>query len=348
MEKLIIGSTDKGAGKTSIIVGLAKAIGKNFGYMKPMGDRLLYRKKRLWDYDSALITNIFGLKENPEDMTIGFAHSKLRYMYDEERTRNKLLEMACNIGKDKDTVFVECGKDLLYGTSVHLDAISIAKHMGGKMLIIISGDENVIMDDIAFVKKYVDLANVDFAGVIVNKVFNLDDFKDTYLSDMTEMGVNVLGIIPYEVELTYLSVEHLAQRLLAKVIAGEEGLNRKVRNILVGAMSTNAAIRSPLFKKEDKLLITSGDRSDMILAALESNTAGIILTNNVLPPSNITSKASERNIPLLLVPFDTYQTAMQVDNIDPLLTKDDAERIELLEQLINRHVAVEEIARIQC
>jgi BioD-like phosphotransacetylase family protein len=348
MEKLIIGSTDKGAGKTSVIVGLAKAIGKNFGYMKPMGDRLLYRKKRLWDYDSALITNIFGLKENPEDMTIGFAHSKLRYMYDEEGTRNKLLAIACNIGKDKDTVFVECGKDLLYGTSVHLDAISIAKHMGGKMLIIISGDENVIMDDIAFVKKYVDLANVDFAGVIVNKVFNLDYFKDTYLSDITEMGVNVLGIIPYEVELTYLSVEHLAHRLLAKVIAGEEGLNRKVRNILVGAMSTNAAIRNPLFKKEDKLLITSGDRSDMILAALESNTAGIILTNNVLPPSNITSKASERNIPLLLVPFDTYQTAMQVDNIDPLLTKDDAERIELLEQLIDRHVAVEEIARIQC
>lgn len=348
MEKLIIGSTDEGAGKTSIIVGLAKAIGKNFGYMKPMGHRLLYRKKRLWDYDSALITNIFGLKENPEDMTIGFEHSKLRYMYDEERTKDKLLEMASNVGKDKDMLFVECAKDLLYGTSIHLDAISIAKHMGGKMLIIVSGDESTVMDDIAFVRKYVDLANIDFAGVVINKVRNLEDFKNTYLSDITEMGVNVQGIIPYEVELTYLSVEHLAQRLLGKVIAGEEGLNRKVKNILVGAMSTNTAIRSPLFKKKDKLLITSGDRSDMILAALESNTAGIILTNNVLPPSNITAKASERNIPLLLVSFDTYQTAMQVDNIDPLLTKDDAEKIELLEQLIKKHVAVEEIAHIQC
>jgi hypothetical protein len=348
MEKLIIGSTDKGAGKTSIIVGLAKAIGGNFGYMKPMGHRLLYRKKRLWDYDSALITNIFGLKENPEDMTIGFEHSKLRYMYDEERTRDKLLKMASNVGKDKDILFVECGQDLLHGTSIHLDAISIAKHMDGKMLIIVSGDENIIMDDIAFVRKYVDPANIDFAGVVINKVRNLEDFKDAYLSDITEMGVNVLGIIPHEVELTYLSVEYLAQRLLAKVITGEGGLNRKVKNILVGAMSTNAAIRSPLFKKEDKLLITSGDRSDMILAALESNTAGIILTNNVLPPSNITAKASDYNIPLLLVPFDTYQTAMQVDNIDPLLTKDDAEKIELLEHLINKHVAVEEIAHIQC
>ena len=30
------------------------------------------------------ITSVFGMKENPEDMTIGFEHSKLRYMYDEE------------------------------------------------------------------------------------------------------------------------------------------------------------------------------------------------------------------------------------------------------------------------
>jgi len=347
MEKLIIGSTDKGAGKTSIIVGLAKAMGKNFGYMKPMGHRLLYRKKRLWDYDSALITNIFGLKENPEDMTIGFEHSKLRYMYDEERTRDRLVEMASNVGKDKDMVFIECGKDLRYGTSIHLDAISIAKHMGGKMLIIVSGDESAVMDDIAFVQKYIDMANIDFGGVIINKVRNLEDFKATYLSDITKMKTNVLGIIPYEVELTYLFVNHIAERLLAKVIAGEGGLNRKVKNILVGAMSTNTALRSPLFKKEDKLIITSGDRSDMILAALESSTAAVILTNNVLPPSNIISKASERNIPLLLVSLDTYQTAMQIDNIEPLLTKGDTEKMELLEQLVKKHVAVEEIARVQ-
>ena len=68
----------------------AKPLGNKFGYLKPFGDRLIYRKKRLWDYDSALITNIFGLEQSSEDMTIGFEHSKLRYMYDEARTKNKL------------------------------------------------------------------------------------------------------------------------------------------------------------------------------------------------------------------------------------------------------------------
>ncbi len=62
MKNLIIGSMDPNSGKTSLIVGLGKAIaGKKFGYLKPFGDRLLYRKKRLWDQDTALIANIFGL-----------------------------------------------------------------------------------------------------------------------------------------------------------------------------------------------------------------------------------------------------------------------------------------------
>ena len=50
MKNIIIGSVDENAGKTSLIVGLGRAIsGKKFGYLKPFGDRLLYRKKRLWD-----------------------------------------------------------------------------------------------------------------------------------------------------------------------------------------------------------------------------------------------------------------------------------------------------------
>jgi BioD-like phosphotransacetylase family protein len=61
MEKVIVASMRESAGKTGVIVGLAKALGKKIGYIKPFGDRLLYRKKRLWDYDSALITDIFGL-----------------------------------------------------------------------------------------------------------------------------------------------------------------------------------------------------------------------------------------------------------------------------------------------
>ena len=85
-------------------------------------------------------------------------------------------------------------------------------------------------------------------------------------------------------------------------------------------------------------MITGGDRTDMILASLESDTSGIILTNNILPPSNIIYKATERNIPLLMVLSDTYQTAKQIENLEPLLTKDDTDKVELLRRLCQKHL----------
>jgi BioD-like phosphotransacetylase family protein len=81
----------------------------------------------------------------------------------------------------------------------------------------------------------------------------------------------------------------------------------------------------------------------MILAALESNTAGIILTNNLLPPPNITAMASERNIPLLLVLQDTYQIARQIDALEPLLTPTSTEKLALLAHLMKTHVRLERL-----
>src|SRR5512136_835674 len=123
MEKVIIASVRKSAGKTSAIVGITAAAKKKIAYAKPFGERMLYRKKRLWDYDSALISHIFGLKEDPVEMSIGFDHSKLRYMYDEEGTRKKLLEIISRVGNDKEILFIEGGRDLPYGISVHLDTL---------------------------------------------------------------------------------------------------------------------------------------------------------------------------------------------------------------------------------
>jgi uncharacterized protein len=342
MKNIVIGSVSGDAGKTSIIVGLGKALGKKFSYIKPFGDRLIYRKKRLWDYDAALVTNIFGLDISSEDMTIGFEHAKLRYMYDETSTKAKLNEMANRLGDSNEPLFIEGGKDLTYGTSVRLDTLCLVRYLGGKLILVVSGDEGTIIDDITFVKKHVDMADIEYS-VIINKVGNLEDYKNNHLRDIKEMGVNVIGVIPSEPSLTQVSVSYIAEKLQARVIAGEGGLNQRVKHIFVGAMSGDIAARLPLFKKENKLAITGGDRTDMIVAALESSTAGIVLTNNVIPPQNIIAKASELNIPLMLVPFDTFQTAKQIDDMTPLLTKDDAERIGTIQKLVEQNVDLQAV-----
>ena len=340
MNKIVCACTRRSAGKTTIFTGLAKAMGKEVAYMKPFGDRLIYRKKRLWDYDAALLTNLFGLEENPEDMTIGFEHAKLRYVYDEARIKEKLLEVAKSIAKNREVLFIESGKDLAYGVSVYLDPITVTKSLDAKLVLIVGGNDDVIIDDITLFKRYVDTSDINFLGVIINKIHDLDDLKSTYADKIEKMGVPILGMIPYSAELTYFSMDYLSEALFAKVIAGESGLNKVVKNVFLGAMSVNEALRNPLFNKEGKLLITSGDRSDIIISALETNTVVIVLTNNILPPSNIISKAAEKNIPLLLVSSNAYQVAGQIDKMEALLTKDNKEKIALAEKLVKEHVNI--------
>jgi len=338
MNKFVVTSLRQGAGKTSVIIGIAKALNRKIGYIKPFGERFLYRKKRLWDYDAALITKIFNLDENPENMSIGFHHSKLLYMLDADTTREKLRELMACIGEGKEILFAECGKDITYGVSVHLDALTVARDLNAQLIVVASGDEDTILDDVIFLRKYIQTGDVHCKGIIINKVANVDDFCDTRMPKIQQHGIEVLGVIPYEKELPYFSVSYLADRLFAKIIAGEENLNRNVKHIFIGSMSACAAQKNPLFLEESNLIITSGDRSDMIIAALENKAAAIILTNNFLPPSNLISKACQEGIPLLLVPADTYEIARQIEAMESLPTKDDLDKIVLIEQMVRNHV----------
>lgn len=347
MKSLIVASTREDAGKTSLIIGLAKALKKRFGYAKPLGDRFLYRKKRLWDYDAALLTRVFELDEEPESISIGFDHSKLRYMYDRSSVIDALNAMVNQIGRGRDAVFIECGKDLSYGASVHLDPLSISQETGAPVLIVASGGEHEIADDLAFLKGFISSDEATIAGVIVNRVTQLDDFRETHLPEIERMGVTVFGTLPYAADLATLSVSTVADKLFARVIAGESGLHKQIQTVVVGAMSVNAAMREPRIASPDKLVISSGDRSDMILAVLEAGgTSAVVLTNNIVPPSSVVAKASDLGVPLLLVPKDTYETALQIEKIHPLLTADDATKIAKLATMVEQHVDLERIGSL--
>jgi len=339
VKSLIVASTRADAGKTSTIIALARILGKRFGYLKPLGDRFLYRKKRLWDYDASLLTQLFGLGEEPETISIGFDHSKLRYMYDRAAIFEEFDRIVNQVGADREAVFIECGRDLGYGASVFLDPLTISQETGAPVLILASGDENDIADDLAFIHRFVGSDEANVAGVIINRVVQMEEFCAVHLPEIEKLGVNVLGVLPYQPAFATVSLATVADKLFAKVLAGEDGLQARVRSVVVGAMSVGAALVDPQINEPGKLVITSGDRSDMILAMMETEgTAGIVLTNGIIPPSHIVAKASGRNVPLLVVEGDTYSTALQIEKIRPLLRAEDETQISELTALVSEGV----------
>ena len=343
MARIVIASTRPDAGKTTVVVGLGRALHGRFGYLKPLGDRLLYKKKQLWDYDCALVVSLFSKDLTEHLLPIGFDQSKLRYMYSREAIGEKLASMLAKAEQGHDHVFIEAGRDLAYGGFVFMDPVSVARAAKARLVLVVEGNENKILDDVSFIKNHLDLEGVQFGGIVVNKVPNLEDFKSAYLGEIASLGVPVLGAIPFEPDLTHLTADNIAQKVVAKVLCAEDHLHVTVKHVFVGAMSAESVLRHPLFQKEQILLITSGDRTDMLLAALEQDVVAVILTNNVIPPAQIVNRYGEKGVPLLLTADDTYGVAQAVHAIEPLLSKDDAIRVELIERLVRDHVDLDAV-----
>ena len=338
MRKIVVASTRRASGKTSVIVGMARNMNGRFGYIKPFGDRLLYRKKRLWDYDAAVMTELFRLDEKPEDISIGMDHSKLRYMYDEAAVLDRLRGMVERVGAGRDVLFVEGCHGLSYGSSVHLDPLNVARNIDAELVLVTSGAADAVLDDLQFVMRNIDLSKVRLRGVVLNKVADPSEFDNVHMDAVADTGVPIMGVMPTMDELGRFNVRFLADAMFAKVLAGESGMDRQVERVFVGAMSGQEAMRNPKFDQVAKLIITSGDRTDMITAALDSDTAAVILTNNVPTTPKLIAKAEDRGIPLLLVAHDTYQTAKMVDHLEPLLTSDNEAQIDMLGDLVRRNL----------
>ena len=107
--------------------------------------------------------------------------------------------------------------------------------------------------------------------------------------------------------------------------------------MLIGAMSASTALKNPLFKEKNKLIITGGDRSDMVVAAIEHDTSCIILTNGILPPANIIAKADHHGVPLLSVKGDTYTVAKKVENLQPAMSIDE-KKLKIVEKMVDKNV----------
>ncbi len=343
MSRIVIASMREDAGKTGLVVGLAQVAGRPFGYLKPFGDRLVYRKKAVWDHDCAVVVSAFALREQAHELTIGFEQQKLRYMYDKAAIEERLRAMAARAESERDVLFIEAGQDLCYGSFVHLDALTLARQTGGKLVVVVAGDDSRMLDELAFLKRNVALAGVQFGGIVANKVRNLEDFRDTVLPEIEALGIPVFGTLPLELEFESTTVDYYAQRLMTRVLCGEAGLGRKVRHVFVGAMSAAKALEHPLFQKEGKLVITGGDRDDMLLAALETHAVAVLLTNNVMPHPSILAKFSERGLPLLLTPRDTLTAVTDFQAVDALLTPDDKANIALWKELVGKHVDIEKL-----
>jgi BioD-like phosphotransacetylase family protein len=106
------------------------------------------------------------------------------------------------------------------------------------------------------------------------------------------------------------------------------------------------------FFKPGVLLITPGDREDIVLAACTSldtqsdkRMAGIVLTGNLQPSPAVLKIIRVMPIPVFLVKQDSYEVASKVHDLTVKTRPSDAEKISLIRDLIANNVDLEKILK---
>ena len=356
MKKLYVTSTKQSDGKTMVTLGLMSAFSqrvKKVGFMKPIGLKELKVADYSIDQDASLIERVFNLHANIKDMNpVTIDRDSLDY-FSEPAKRDEVLEEVdasfkrisdgCDVVLIKGMIGAACGS--VYG----LPNTLVAQRLGAKVLLVTSGGIGHPLDEIVLNLEHFKSRNLDVVGVIFNKVYphEIDKLRSFGEPFLEKHGTKLLGVIPHSKTLSLPTLRDVVERVGGKVLSGEQRLQNRVTKILVGAMSP--AYASDFFE-DGALLITGGDRMDMILAALVYSTknapkstkfSGLLLTCGVEPPKDVLEMLKRIEIPVLVSEHDSYNVVSRVTQLQAKLSPADKNRIVSVNDMVRRHVDVD-------
>lgn len=344
MKSLTITSTRTAAGKTTVGLGIALNANVKCGYLKPYGDHLVYSKKDIDDMDAMVFHDWLNLTDGTKESTLGFDPDKILSHWNPEELTGALKKSFDSVSEGMDTVLVESGRNFSFGGFMGMDSITLAETFGSEVLLVAEGDVHLILDKVLAVQKCLE-GRAKLKGVVINKVDEDDRerIENEVPPVLDRSGIKLYGILPRQHILERGNVQLVLDKLNAKLIAGSAGLGNPIERVQVGALSVNQALLMPIFYNQNKLLITGGDRVDLIFASLNTDTSGIVLTNNILPHPKVIAKADDLNIPIISVATDTYTTAKALDRMISEIQPDEEDKKRLIADMAKKELDIDGI-----
>ncbi len=164
-----------------------------------------------------------------------------------------------------------------------------------------------------------------------------------YRAALLAENLRPLAIIPFDNRLTSPRVKDLAEALHATVLREGDYARRRISNIALFAMTVPNALRA---FKPGTMVITPGDRSDIICAAALAvlggmPLAGLLLTGGVDPDPKVMAlcdQALATGLPVLTVPEGSFAAATEVAHMNLEIPSDDRERVELVMSATAEHI----------
>ncbi|HEX3025106.1 MAG TPA: phosphate acetyltransferase [Chitinophagaceae bacterium] len=338
---IYIASTSPFSGKSVIALGLINMLvgkTKKIGYFKPVVNESPEKAK---DTHIETIVSHFGISDNYNDM-YAFTRDEiltLRSEGNEALIIDKIISKYKKLEETHDFIVVE-GTDFMgEGITFEFDAnVVISKNLGIPVILVINGEDNSVTDTASkLLSTYQSFNDKDIQvlAIVANKVDEkeVDNLQQIFNKRLPK---DVMGVvIPFNKDLGNPTMQEISEALHGKLLFGETVLSNQVDHSIVGAMQ----LRNCLTRlKENTLIVTPGDRADIIVATLQANlsknypkVSGIILTGGLDPEEPIMKliEGLQTVVPIIQVETGTFETVSNVSNIQSRIYSNNKQKIDL-------------------
>jgi phosphate acetyltransferase len=191
---------------------------------------------------------------------------------------------------------------------------------------------------------------VEVLAVIANKV-QMENVQLVTTALKNSLPKEILvNAIPGIASLSNPTIKEIVDELKATVLFGGESLNNEIDNYSVGAMQLHNYL---LHLKQGALVITPGDRADIILGALQAHEsanyptiAGIALTGNIVPEESILKliQGLSTIVPIIAIDGGTYGITNRIGNIKSKIYADNTGKIATSINTFEKYVALDDLA----
>ncbi|MDP9292292.1 MAG: AAA family ATPase, partial [Verrucomicrobiota bacterium] len=275
--RIFVAATRQNDGKTTTALGLFAALKKRFGrigYIKPVAQRYIEIDGKNIDEDSLLMDRTFGVHIPLEDMSPIAIEPDFTRRYIDKSNNEFLVRRLRNsfdrASWEREFTIIEGSGHAGVGAVFDLSNARVANLLQSKVVLVTRGGIGSSIDEVALNKALFDREGVELVGVIMNKVMpeKYDQIRDFAQRGLKRLGINLLGVIPREPLLSDASLGQICDEVRGNFMNAQHHERRRVRRIIIGAMSSSHVME---YFTPGTLVITPGDREDVILAALSTS-----------------------------------------------------------------------------
>jgi phosphate acetyltransferase len=349
---IYIASMEAYSGKSIVAIGLINLLlgkAKRVGYFKPIINTNPLLEK---DVHIQTILTHFNLPIKFEDAYAFTRQEELQHL--ERASEGEMIDAIISKFKKLEENFdftVLEGSDFVgEGVAYEFEAnVLIAKNLGVPAIIIISAQSKstveILQATLNFLRSF-ESRDIQVLSIVINKInpTQVDEVRQL-LSKQISTNI-ILAIIPLDKALENPTIKDIYQNLKGTLLFGGEYLANQVDNFVTGAMQVPNFLNH---LKENVLIVTPGDRGDIILGALQANlsssypkVAGIVLSGGSVPeePMMRLINGLQNIVPIIAVNTGTFQTITAIAAIKARITPDNGKKIQLAIDTFNRYVDV--------